>query len=106
MTGTDKILSAEKAAWCLPYSAAGTGTDDVGKRIPDKHGIYDLHGNVYEWCEERKNDDTRKSFKQTAMGGSYLNTPSQCGCSEKLTYKCAPDEIRSSLIGFRVICEK
>lgn len=39
---------AEKVAWC--GKSAKEGTNQVGKLQPNELGIYDMNGNVFEWC--------------------------------------------------------
>jgi sulfatase modifying factor 1 len=35
----------------------GHGTHPIGEKLPNELGIYDMTGNVYEWCSDRYNRD-------------------------------------------------
>jgi formylglycine-generating enzyme required for sulfatase activity len=47
-SGSDNI---GEVAWCDGNS--GRKTNPVGTKAPNELGIYDMSGNVYEWCSDR-----------------------------------------------------
>ena len=74
----------EALAW---YSAnSGMTSHPVGKKLPNKLGLYDMSGNVYEWCldeysesaykQHQKNNPliSGKGPKRVIRGGSWSNS--------------------------------
>jgi formylglycine-generating enzyme required for sulfatase activity len=47
--GNDKE-KLEDYAWYIKNSKGTTHT--VGKKLPNPWGLYDIHGNIWEWCED------------------------------------------------------
>jgi len=82
--GDDKSELSEYA-WYSENS--GGKTHPVGTELPNAFGIYDMHGNVWEWCADwHKNDFYRETpYKnpigptsgwysgRVLRGGSWLN---------------------------------
>jgi len=73
--------SADSVAWYI--SNSGSRTHDVGTKAPNSLGLYDMSGNVYEWCWDWKGDypsgaqtDPRGAVSgsnRVIRGGSWYN---------------------------------
>ncbi|NBD17810.1 MAG: SUMF1/EgtB/PvdO family nonheme iron enzyme [Cyanobacteria bacterium] len=77
-------------------------------------GLYDLHGNVWEWCGDDWEDNyntprTQECYKgdinhdlKVKRGGSWYNTPRNCRSA--IRFHDFPDNL--NLNGFRVVCDR
>ncbi len=102
-----------------PYANAPKGEDRnetivVGNFPPNAWGLYDMHGNVWEWCEDAwKNNyngvpvdgspyiDNSTEYR-LLRGGSWYSNPRYC-CSAVRHY--ISRDIRLGNLGFRVACD-
>jgi formylglycine-generating enzyme len=71
-------------------------TKPVGLKMPNELGIFDMSGNVWEWCEDWYSDN--RSYR-VFRGGSWFRNSVSCRTSNRNSYS---PERRSSRIGFRL----
>jgi formylglycine-generating enzyme required for sulfatase activity len=90
-------------------------TMDVGKFPANKFGLYDMHGNVWEWCEDDWHSDyndapsdgsawlenDRKTSNRLLRGGSWGDFPVNCRSSVRGN---DARDVRNYGLGFRVSC--
>ena len=90
-------------------------TTEVGTFLSNAFGLYDMHGNVVEWCEDDFHSDyngapddgsawvesDRKNTRRRLRGGSWNHDPVNCRSATRNLNTCV---IRNYYVGFRVSC--
>ncbi|MDB9475871.1 SUMF1/EgtB/PvdO family nonheme iron enzyme [Dolichospermum circinale] len=88
-------------------------TTEVGSFPPNSFGLYDIHGNVWEWCQDDWHDNYANAPKDGSAwtsqsgnakrlrGGSWLYNPGYCRSAYR-DYNGAGFDF--NLNGFRVVC--
>jgi len=91
----------------VPYYA-----HQVARKLPNPFGLYDMHGNVREWCSDwyggypstplSDPPGPKTGSSRVLRGGSWGNAPDDVRCAGR---NHDTPEDRNSLYGFRVVLE-
>lgn len=92
--GGDELVIGE-FSWSRDQSSGSTHT--VAGKKPNAWGLYDMHGNVWEWCFDPA---AGAGAMQVFRGGSWFNCPVCAKCDSRSTSLPAT---REATLGFRVI---
>jgi formylglycine-generating enzyme required for sulfatase activity len=115
---TGETISTDQANYDgnFTYGSGSKGEDRqktvaVGSFAPNAWGLYDMHGNVWEWCQdwdgfypstEAVNPVGPENGQDRVLrGGSFYAPPSGCRSATRVRHS---PKIRGMNLGFRVVC--
>jgi formylglycine-generating enzyme len=100
----------DKVGWYRDNSHSETKV--VGLKLPNELGLFDLSGNVDEWCEDQWHSnldgapqdgsawvDKEQGVHRVFRGGGWFDDSEHC----RSTFRYRPS-FRDSDVGFRVVC--
>ena len=101
--------------WCGNNGSLGTahyGTKPVGGKLPNAFGLYDMHGNVDEWCQDTMHYDyvgapvdgsaweTSTFHVRVIRGGAWVTVAQTCSSSSRAGFQ---QDFCDEFFGLRVL---
>ncbi|MBA3709149.1 MAG: protein kinase, partial [Planctomycetes bacterium] len=96
----------ETVAWFTKN--APSGSKDVKRRFPNVLGLHDMHGNLWEWCQDNYGNYSptpiadplgREEENHVARGGSWGDQASKLRAGNRLSVR---GDMRTVYVGFRL----
>ncbi len=109
--GFDPVL--DQIGWYCGNSSGAS--HPFGEKIPNAWGLYDMHGNIWEWCNDWYRDDyytacgssitdpvgpTTGYTRRVLRGGNFQHGAEVCRSGDRNSYQ---PSIRDRYIGFRPV---
>ncbi|MGZ9224045.1 MAG: formylglycine-generating enzyme family protein [Anaerolineales bacterium] len=97
-----------------PHGLYRHTTTEGGTFPPNAFGLYDMHGNLWEWCADNWLDDysssprdggfyqSKQSHFRLARGGSWHEPPELCRSAARIKF---PQSDADEFVGLRVVCD-
>jgi formylglycine-generating enzyme required for sulfatase activity len=102
----------------LPKGAYRKRTTAVNTFPPNPFGLFDMHGNIWEWCEDNWHEnyqgapvdgkawndgDVKHDGKRVLRGGDWFKSPHNCRSAGRFKWLLS---VRNNGFGFRIMCSQ